>query len=325
MGPGERVCLFLDRVPELYLAFVGILKLGAVVQPLFSAFGDESLATRLLDAGTCCVVTQRKHLPKVRRARATLADLRLVVVVDAGDDEARGGRGRLRPRRRAARRELRRLPGGGRDAVGPPLHLGDDGAAEGGAARPPLARLPVPDDEVGPRPEGGRRLLVQRRPGLGDRDVVRDHRPLGERRDAGRPRRRVRRRALVFLPREAPRHRLVLGADRDPAPDEGRARAREASRPLLPPAPGERRRAAQPRGGPLVARGVRPAVPRHVLADGDGLHRRLELSRHADQGGLDGQALPRHHRGDPRPEDVRAARRAGTRRDDRPRPRDGPR
>ncbi len=85
VGPGERVCLFMDRVPELYLAFVGILKLGAVVQPLFSAFGEESLATRLLDAGTCCILTQRKHLPKVRRARALLPDLRLVVVVDAGE------------------------------------------------------------------------------------------------------------------------------------------------------------------------------------------------------------------------------------------------
>ncbi len=82
--PGERVCLFLDRVPELYLSFVGVLKLGAVVQPLFSAFGEESLATRLLDAGTCCVLTQRKHLAKVRRARTLLPDLRLVAVVDAG-------------------------------------------------------------------------------------------------------------------------------------------------------------------------------------------------------------------------------------------------
>ncbi len=84
VAPGERVCLFLDRVPELYVAFVAILKLGAVVQPLFSAFGEESLGTRLLDAGTCCVITQRKHLPKVRRARAHLPELRLVVVVDAG-------------------------------------------------------------------------------------------------------------------------------------------------------------------------------------------------------------------------------------------------
>ncbi len=80
---GERVCLFLDRVPELYLAFVGILKLGAVAQPLFSAFGEESLETRLLDAGTAAVLTQKKHLGKVRRIRARLPALRTVVVVDA--------------------------------------------------------------------------------------------------------------------------------------------------------------------------------------------------------------------------------------------------
>lgn len=81
--PGERVCLFLDRVPELYFAFLGILKLGAVVQPLFSAFGEESLQTRLADAGTAVLLTQKKHLPKVRRARASLPALRLVLVVDA--------------------------------------------------------------------------------------------------------------------------------------------------------------------------------------------------------------------------------------------------
>ena len=83
VSPGERVCLFLDRVPELYIGFVGLLKLGAVVQPLFSAFGEESLRTRLLDAGTAMVVTQRKHLPKVRRIREQLPALRHVAVVDA--------------------------------------------------------------------------------------------------------------------------------------------------------------------------------------------------------------------------------------------------
>ena len=64
LEPSERVCLFLDRVPELYIAFVGILKMGGIVQPLFSAFGEESLLTRLLDAGTAAVLTQKKHLPK---------------------------------------------------------------------------------------------------------------------------------------------------------------------------------------------------------------------------------------------------------------------
>ena len=83
LEPSERVCLFLDRVPELYIAFIGVLKMGAVVQPLFSAFGEESLLTRLLDAGTAAVLTQKKYLPKVRRIREQLPALRTVMVVDA--------------------------------------------------------------------------------------------------------------------------------------------------------------------------------------------------------------------------------------------------
>ncbi len=82
--PCERVCLFLDRVPELYIGFLGILKLGAVAQPLFSAFGEESLLVRLRDAGTSAIITQKKHLAKVRKAAAQLPQLRNVIVVDAG-------------------------------------------------------------------------------------------------------------------------------------------------------------------------------------------------------------------------------------------------
>jgi acetyl-CoA synthetase len=89
--PGERVCLFMDRVPELYIAFLGILKLGAIAQPLFSAFGEESLWTRLDDAGTAAILTQRKHLPKVRRLRDRLPALRHAVVVDAAGAALREG------------------------------------------------------------------------------------------------------------------------------------------------------------------------------------------------------------------------------------------
>jgi len=81
--PGERVCLFLDRIPELYVGFLGILKMGGIAQPLFSAFAEESLWTRLHDAGTGTIITQRKHAPKVRRIRARLPALRHVVIVDA--------------------------------------------------------------------------------------------------------------------------------------------------------------------------------------------------------------------------------------------------
>ena len=88
---GERVCLFMDRVPELYIGFLGILKTGAVAQPLYSAFGDESLLVRLSDAGTAALITQAKHLPKVRKIRAQLPSLRDLIVVDAGDMPLREG------------------------------------------------------------------------------------------------------------------------------------------------------------------------------------------------------------------------------------------
>ena len=79
---GDRVCLFLDRIPELYLSFLGILKIGAIVQPLFSAFGDESLFVRLENAGTRAVITQKKHLSKIRKIRSTLPNLEFVIIVD---------------------------------------------------------------------------------------------------------------------------------------------------------------------------------------------------------------------------------------------------
>ncbi|HVN20663.1 MAG TPA: acetate--CoA ligase [Dongiaceae bacterium] len=83
--PGERVCLFMDRVPDLYVGFLGILKTGAVAQPLFSAFGDESLLVRLQNAGTAAIFTQKKHVHKVRKIRGQLPNLRHIIVVDAGE------------------------------------------------------------------------------------------------------------------------------------------------------------------------------------------------------------------------------------------------
>jgi acetyl-CoA synthetase len=78
----DRICLFLDRIPELYFSFLGILKIGAVVQPLFSAFGDESLFVRLYDAQTSAIITQSKYLPKIRKIQSRLPFLRFIIVVD---------------------------------------------------------------------------------------------------------------------------------------------------------------------------------------------------------------------------------------------------
>ena len=78
----ERVCLFMDRIPELYLSFLGVLKIGAIVQPLFSAFGEESLFIRLENAQTRAIITQSKHLSKVRKIRDRLPHLEFIIIVD---------------------------------------------------------------------------------------------------------------------------------------------------------------------------------------------------------------------------------------------------
>ena len=85
LQPGERICLFMDRIPELYLGFLGVLKMGGIVQPLFSAFGDESLHTRLENAQTAAILTQRKHVAKVRKIRDSLPGLRHIIVVDGAE------------------------------------------------------------------------------------------------------------------------------------------------------------------------------------------------------------------------------------------------
>jgi acetyl-CoA synthetase len=78
----DRVCLFMDRIPELYIGLVGILKIGAIAQPLFSAFGDESLFVRLENAGTSAIITQRKHALKIRKIIDRLPNLKYIIIVD---------------------------------------------------------------------------------------------------------------------------------------------------------------------------------------------------------------------------------------------------
>ena len=89
--PGERVCVFMDRIPALYISFLGILKHGAVAQPLFSAFGDESLEVRLRNAETTAILTTSKHVKKVRKIRNTLPALKHVVVVEGEGDKLHAG------------------------------------------------------------------------------------------------------------------------------------------------------------------------------------------------------------------------------------------
>jgi acetyl-CoA synthetase len=88
IAPGDRVCLFLDRIPDLYFAFLGILKLGAVAQPLFSQFMADALEVRLADAGARAVITTARHAGKVRAVRPRLPDLATVILTGLPEDPA---------------------------------------------------------------------------------------------------------------------------------------------------------------------------------------------------------------------------------------------
>jgi hypothetical protein len=156
---------------------------------------------------------------------------------------------------------------------------------------------------------------VHRGPGLGDRDVLRDHRAADVRDHQHRGRGRVRRRALVWHPAGPARDRLVHRPDRHPHDDEDGGRSRPQVRPGIASLPRERRRAAQPGGGDVGAGGVRPAVPRQLVADRDGRDHDRQLRGHGHPPGLHGPAAARCRGGD-RPEDRRGpgGRRRGTRR-----------
>ena len=55
--PGDRVAGLLPRVPELVALILGVLRAGAVYQPLFTAFGPKAIEHRLETSKARVVVT----------------------------------------------------------------------------------------------------------------------------------------------------------------------------------------------------------------------------------------------------------------------------
>jgi len=83
---GDRVFALLGRVPELYLAALGTLKLGAVFCPLFSAFGPEPVRQRLgPGGGRVLVTTAAFYEKKVAPIRDALPALEHVLLTDASE------------------------------------------------------------------------------------------------------------------------------------------------------------------------------------------------------------------------------------------------
>jgi acetyl-CoA synthetase len=79
---GDVVFALCPRVPELYLAALGTLKHGAILAPLFAAFGPEPIRQRIeIGEGKVIVTTERLYDRKVAQIRDQLPTLEHVIVI----------------------------------------------------------------------------------------------------------------------------------------------------------------------------------------------------------------------------------------------------
>lgn len=90
---GDRVFLFLPKIPEVYITFVGILKTGAIAGTMFSAFSGEALVDRLGDSGCKVVITTPDLKGRIDSIKDRLPELTKVIVVDNREEgfSASGG------------------------------------------------------------------------------------------------------------------------------------------------------------------------------------------------------------------------------------------
>ena len=90
ISKGDRVFLCCDRIPELYISVVGVLKAGAILGPLFSSFGHRALKDRLLDSGAAAIIIQSSLLENVLEIRQKLPELKNIIVINGNISQSIG-------------------------------------------------------------------------------------------------------------------------------------------------------------------------------------------------------------------------------------------
>ncbi len=88
---GDRVFIFLPSIPERYVAFLGILKTGAIAGTMFSAFQEIALLDRLADSEAKIVITNADLYPRIERIWKDLPHLEKVIIIERGSTEVPTG------------------------------------------------------------------------------------------------------------------------------------------------------------------------------------------------------------------------------------------
>jgi acetyl-CoA synthetase len=89
VGKGDRVFVFLGRRPELYIAILGILKVGAIPSPLFEAFMEDAVRDRMANAEAVALVTSPALVERV--PQYDLPALKHIILVGASSSDLSEG------------------------------------------------------------------------------------------------------------------------------------------------------------------------------------------------------------------------------------------
>ena len=88
MKKGDRIFTFFPRSPEVYVSILGILKIGAIVGPLFEAFMEGAVKDRLEDSEAVAIVTTPEMLDRI--PKADLPNLKYLIMVGANEADYSG-------------------------------------------------------------------------------------------------------------------------------------------------------------------------------------------------------------------------------------------
>ncbi len=294
---GERVFIFMERLPELYFAMFGVLKHGAVVGPLFSAFGPDPVRDRMEDSGATVLITQPDLRKRIAEVLPGLPALQHTIIVNKnGRSQEPLVEGDLsyEALMADASDDYQTATTSMYDYSVIHYTSGTTGKPKGAAHRH-LAVVQQyatgkwvldfhPEDlywctadpgwvtgtsygMFAPWSNGVTQLIYEG--GFGAKRLVPAH-------------------------REVWRHRVVHRAHRRPHADEGRRGGPRPLRPLLAAAHQQRRRAPEPGGRRVGHQGIRPAHPRQLVADGNRRHHGRQLPLDGGAPRLHGPPHPRH-------------------------------
>ncbi|MCJ7766374.1 MAG: acetate--CoA ligase, partial [Thiovulaceae bacterium] len=89
LSKGEHIFTLSTRLPELYIAAIGIFKNRSVLCPLFSQFGPEPIHQRMERGNARALLTTKRLFDKkIAPLLERLPELRYVLLIDAEEDES---------------------------------------------------------------------------------------------------------------------------------------------------------------------------------------------------------------------------------------------